>query len=184
MNITESIKTMKWYIVGAQSSREKSVSERIIKDGEMGELVGKIGQVIVPTEKSFHLKDGKKFQREKVLFPGYIFVETNSPTELKYHLKGVNGAHGFLTNRAGDVESLTQAEVNRMLGVQKQKEESIEMGTNFLTGESVKVLHGPFAEFIGTIESVKEQKVKVEVMIFGRKNLIELALTQIEKHNS
>ena len=58
------------------------------------------------------------------------------------------------------------------------------MGTNFLTGESVKVLHGPFAEFIGTIESVKEQKVKVEVMIFGRKNLIELALTQIEKHNS
>jgi transcriptional antiterminator NusG len=179
----ESVSTMKWYIVRAQSNREKSVSERIIKDAEKGDLIGKIGQVIVPTEKSFHLKNGKKVQREKVMFPGYIFVETNAVGELKYYLKAVNGATGFLTNRGGDIESLTQAEVDRMLGVQKQKEEVAEQFDHFISGESVKVLEGPFTGFTGTVESIKDQKVKVEVMIFGRKNLVELSALQIEKHN-
>lgn len=179
----ENVATMKWYIVRAQSNRERSVSERIIKDGEKGDLMGKIGRVIVPTEKSFHLKNGKKVQREKVMYPGYIFVETNAVGELKYYLKAVNGATGFLTNRAGDIQSLTQSEVDRMLGVQKQKEENIEMGNQFFPGEDVKILDGPFANFLGTVESMKEQKVKVEVLIFGRKNLIELNALQIEKHH-
>lgn len=174
--------TMNWYIVRAQSNREKSVSERIIKDGENGDLMGKIGRVVVPTEKSFHLKNGKKVQREKVMYPGYIFVETNAVGELKYYLKGVNGATGFLTSRDKTIQSLTQAEVDRMLGIQKQKEESIEMGNQFIAGEEVKVLDGPFANFVGTIESMKDQKVKVEVMIFGRKNLVELNALQIEKY--
>ena len=174
--------TMNWYIVRAQANREKSVSERIIKDGENGDLMGKIGRVVVPTEKSFHLKNGKKVQREKVMYPGYIFVETNAVGELKYYLKGVNGATGFLTSRDKTIQSLTQAEVDRMLGIQKQKEESIEMGNQFIAGEEVKVLDGPFANFVGTIESMKDQKVKVEVMIFGRKNLVELNALQIEKY--
>ena len=63
----ESVSTMKWYIVRAQSNREKSVSERIIKDAEKGDLIGKIGQVIVPTEKSFHLKNGKKVPNTKII---------------------------------------------------------------------------------------------------------------------
>ncbi len=171
------------YIVRAQSNRERSVSEKIIKDGEKGDLMGKIGRVIVPTEKSFHLKNGKKVQREKVMYPGYIFVETNAVGELKYYLKGVNGATGFLTSRDKSIQSLTQAEVDRMLGVQKEKEENIEKGNHFVPGEEVKVLDGPFANFIGTVESMKDQKVKVEVLIFGRKNLIELNSLQIEKHH-
>lgn len=175
--------TMNWYIVRAQSNREKSVSVRIIKDGENGELMGKIGRVVVPTEKSFHLKNGKKVQREKVMYPGYIFVETSSVGELKYYLKAVNGATGFLTNRTGDIQSLTQAEVDRMLGIQKQKEEVAEQFDHFISGESVKVLEGPFTGFTGTVESIKDQKVKVEVMIFGRKNLVELSSLQIEKYN-
>ena len=184
MMTTENEKTtMNWYIVRAQSNREKSVSERIIKDGEKGELIGKIGRVVVPTEKSFHLKNGKKVQREKVMFPGYIFVETNAVGELKYYLKAVNGATGFLTNRTGVIQSLTQGEVDRMLGIQKQKEEVAEQFDHFISGESVKVLEGPFTGFTGTVESIKDQKVKVEVMIFGRKNLVELSALQIEKHN-
>ena len=65
----------------------KSVSERLIKEAEKGDLFGKVGQVIVPIEKSFFLKNGKKVAREKVLFPGYIFIETNAIGELKYFLK-------------------------------------------------------------------------------------------------
>ncbi len=179
----EKVSTMKWYIVRAQANREKSVADKIQKEGEKGDLTGKIGRVIVPTEKSFHLKNGKKVQREKVMYPGYIFVETNAVGELKYHLKGVNGATGFLTSRGGQVESLTQAEVDRMLGIQKEKEEVAELFNHFIIGETVKVLDGPFTGFTGTIESIKDQKVKVEVMIFGRKNLVELSSLQIEKFN-
>jgi transcriptional antiterminator NusG len=183
MTTIENVATMQWYIVRAQSNRERSVSEKIIKDGEKGDLIGKIGKVIVPTEKSFHLKNGKKVQREKVMYPGYIFVETNAVGELKYYLKGVNGASGFLTSRGGVIQSLTQTEVDRMLGVQKEKEEVAELFNHFIIGESVKVLDGPFSGFTGTVESIKEQKVKVEVMIFGRKNLVELSSLQIEKFN-
>jgi transcriptional antiterminator NusG len=183
MTTMENVATMQWYIVRAQSNRERSVSERIIKDGIGGDLMGKIGRVIVPTEKSFHLKNGKKVQREKVMYPGYIFVETNAVGELKYYLKAVNGASGFLTSRGGVIQSLTQTEVDRMLGVQKEKEEVAELFDHFIIGESVKVLDGPFTGFTGTVESIKDQKVKVEVMIFGRKNLVELSSLQIEKHN-
>jgi transcriptional antiterminator NusG len=183
METLENVKTMKWYIVRAQSNRERSVSERIVKDGETGDLMGKIGRVIVPTEKSFHLKNGKKVQREKVMYPGYIFVETNAVGELKYYLKGVNGATGFLTSRDKTIQSLTQGEVDRMLGIQKEKEVVAEQFDHFISGESVKVLDGPFTGFTGTVESIKDQKVKVEVMIFGRKNLVELSALQIEKHN-
>lgn len=183
METLENVKTMKWYIVRAQSNRERSVSERIIKDGETGDLMGKIGRVIVPTEKSFHLKNGKKVQREKVMYPGYIFVETNAVGELKYYLKAVNGATGFLTSRDKTIQSLTQTEVDRMLGIQKEKEEVAEQFNHFIIGETVKVLDGPFTGFTGTVESIKDQKVKVEVMIFGRKNLVELSSLQIEKHN-
>jgi transcriptional antiterminator NusG len=182
--VIENVNVMSWYIVRAQSNRERSVSERIIKEGEKGELIGKIGNVIVPTEKSVHLKNGKKVQREKVMFPGYIFVETNAPGELKYFLKAVNGATGFLTNRAGQIQSLTQGEVDRMLGVQKEKEQASESTNQFITGEEVKILDGPFSGFIGTVESYRDQKIKVEVMIFGRANLLELNSLQVEKHNS
>ena len=70
-----------------------------------------------------------------------------------------------------------------MLGIQKQKEEVSEQFDHFISGESVKVLEGPFTGFTGTVESIKDQKVKVEVMIFGRKNLVELSSLQIEKYN-
>ena len=114
---SENVSTgMKWYIVRAQSTREKSVSERIIKEGDRGDLMGNIGRVIVPSEKHFHVKDGKKVTREKVMYPGYIFVETNAIGELKYFLKAVNGATGFLTNRIGEIQSLPNAEIDRMLG--------------------------------------------------------------------
>lgn len=173
---------MKWYIVRSQANREKSVSERISKEGEKGDLIGKIGQVIVPMEKSFFLKNGKKVTREKVMYPGYIFVETNAVGELKDYIKGCNGATGFLTNRSGVIQPLRKSEIDRMLGqheeiVQKQAENP------FVFGEEIKVIDGPFGGFIGTIKEIKDGKVKVGVLIFGRETLIELNTMQIDKKN-
>lgn len=172
--------TMKWYVVRAQNNREKGVSERLIKEGEKGDLIGKIGQVLVPLEKSFFLKDGKKVMREKVMFPGYIFIECNAIGELKYFLKGLNGATGFLTNRAGDIESLSKAEVDKMLG-RHEEAKVMELDNTFVIGEEIRILDGPFATFVGTIDEIKDQKVKVNVTIFGRKTPVELSLSQIDK---
>jgi transcriptional antiterminator NusG len=176
----ETTTSMKWYIVRAQANRERSVSQRLIKEAESGDLIGKVGQVVVPMEKSFHLKDGKKVMREKVMFPGYIFVETNAVGELKYFIKGCNGATGFLTNRSGEVQALSKTEVDRMLGQhQEMQEKKIE--TTFVIGEEIKIVDGAFSGFIGTIEEIKEQKVKVGVLIFGRKTMIDLNTMQIDK---
>lgn len=178
--IEKQTSAMKWYIVRAQANRERSVSERILKAGEKGDLIGKIGQVVVPMEKSFFLKNGKKVMREKVMFPGYIFVETNAVGELKYFIKECNGATGFLTNRAGEVQPLSQNEVNRMLGQhQEMQEKKIE--STFVHGEEIKIVDGPFNGFVGAIEEIKDQKVKVGVLIFGRKTMLELNTMQIDK---
>lgn len=174
--------TMKWYVVRAQANREKSVSERLKKEGEKGELMGKIGRVLVPMEKSFFMKAGKKVMREKVMYPGYIFVETSAVGELKQLVKIVNGATGFLTNRAGDIQPLTESEVNKMMG-QHEESESKEISNTFCVNEEVKVIDGPFNGFKGTVESIDEakQRVKVGVLIFGRKQALDLNLLQIEK---
>jgi transcription termination/antitermination protein NusG len=181
MNIIEKVNTMKWYVLRSQNNREKSLSEKLIKEGEVGDLMGKIGRVIVPIENSFYLKNGKKVKREKVKFPGYIFIETNAVGELKYFLKGMNGAQGFLTSRAGDILPLTQLEVDRMIGEQQRVKEEVEVDVKYIVGEEVQILDGPFNTFDGKIEQVNGDKVKVAVSVFGRITLIELNINQIDK---
>jgi transcriptional antiterminator NusG len=169
-----------WYVVRTQSNRERSVSEKILKEVEKGELTGKVSQVLVPMEKSFYVKGGKKVKREKVLYPGYIFIETSAIGELKYFLKGCNGATGFLTNKSGEIKPLSLLEVNKMIGQQEEAEE-VELENPFVVGEDVKITDGPFDSMIGTIESISGQKVKVVVSIFGRKTPVEVDMMQIDK---
>lgn len=170
----------KWYVIRVQANREKSISEKLIKEGEKGDLVGKIGRVIVPMEKIFFIKNGKKVMREKVIYPNYIFVETNDIDELKNFIKGINGVSGFLTNRSGDAQPLTQSEVDKMLS-QHQMAQEKEISNTFVVGEKVNILDGPFAKFNGVIEEINNQRVKVSVSIFGRKTPVELSILQIEK---
>lgn len=177
--LLEKTKTMKWYIVRAQSNKERNVAERIISQSEKGDLMGKVGRVLVPTENTFYMKNGKKVKREKVLYPGYIFVETNAIGELKFWLKGLNGASGFLTNRSGEILPLSDSEVNRMIG--QQEEQKVEVETPFVIGEEVKIIDGPFSSMLGKIEAINEQKVKINVTIFGRVTPVELNIAQIDK---
>lgn len=179
MSVLERTTTMKWYIVRAQSNKEKNVAERILSQAEKGDLIGKVGRVLVPIENSFYMKNNKKVKREKVLYPGYIFVETNAIGELKYWLKGLNGASGFLTNRSGDILPLSNSEINRMIGQQEDQKNEVE--TPFVIGEEVRIIDGPFSSMIGKIESINEQKVKLNVTIFGRVTALELNVLQIDK---
>jgi transcriptional antiterminator NusG len=179
-NLAEKVNTMKWYIIRSQSNRERSVSERINNEALKGDLMGKVGRVLVPLENTFYLKNNKKVKREKVMFPGYIFIETNAIGELKYFLKGLNGASGFLTNRAGEILPLSESEVNKMIGIQEEQLTK-EVETPFIVDEEVKIIDGPFSTMVGTIVAIYDQKVKLNVSIFGRVTVLELNLMQIDK---
>lgn len=174
---------MKWYVVRTQGNREKSVAEKINKEGENGDLIGKIGQVLVPLEKSMFLKNNKKVEKETIMFPGYIFMETNSLGELKYFLKGVKGATGFLAERNGDIQSLTETEVNKMIGKQTESMNK-KIDNIFTVGEEVTINEGPFATMKATIEKIEDQKVILAVSIFGRKTPLTLEMHQIDKKHS
>jgi transcriptional antiterminator NusG len=173
-------KKSKWYIVRSMSNREKSVSERILNESQKGDLIGKVSQVIVPTENSYYMKSGKKVKREKIMFPGYIFVESSAPAELKEYLKAVNGASGFLTSRSGEIQALSEAEVKRMLGIQEEAKNK-DIVNPFVISEEVQIMDGPFSTFKANIEEINGDKVKLTVSIFGRKTPIELNIYQIAK---
>lgn len=181
VEIKSGVSVMNWYVVRTQANREKSVLEKLIKEGEKGDMMGKIGRVLVPMEKSFFLKNGKKISREKVMYPCYVFVETNAIGELKYFVKGCNGASGLLSNRDGSIQVLKNCEVDRMIGYQEDAKIKQEIENKYIIGEDIKIIDGPFNSFSGTVENVDGDKVKVGVLIFGRKTLVELGINQIDK---
>lgn len=169
-----------WYIIRSQSNRERSICEKIKKESETGDLMGKVKQVVVPVENYYYIKDKKKMKREKVMYPGYIFVETNSPGSIKEYLKNITGASGFLKSRSGEIQELSEKEVNRMLGVQEELN-SKDISNPFIVDEEVLITDGPFASMKGVIGEINGENIKVTVSIFGRITLIELKVDQISK---
>jgi transcriptional antiterminator NusG len=175
----------KWYVVRAVSGQENKVKAYIETEIARLGMADYISQVLVPTEKVVQVKDGKKIAKVKVYFPGYIMIEANLTGEIPHIIKSIPGVIGFLgETKGGDAVPLRQSEVNRMLGKVDElsvKEDSVSIP--YSTGETVKVIDGPFNGFNGTIEKVNEEKRKLEVMvkIFGRKTPLELSFMQVEK---
>jgi len=140
---------------------------------------------LVPKEKVIQIRDGKKINKEKVYFPGYIMVEANLAGEVPHVIKSITGVIGFLgEKKGGEPVPMRRSEVNRMLGkVDELAIQDENIAIPFTSGETVKVIDGPFNGFDGTIEKVNEEKRKLEVMvkIFGRKTPLELSYMQVEK---
>jgi transcriptional antiterminator NusG len=175
----------KWYVVRAVSGQENKVKNYIETEINRLGMSDYISQVLVPTEKVVQIRDGKKIAKDRVYFPGYVMIEANLTGEIPHIIKSITGVIGFLGEvKGGDPVPLRQSEVNRMLG--KVDELAINVDTQsipYKTGETVKVVDGPFNGFNGTIEKINEEKRKLEVMvkIFGRKTPLELSFMQVEK---
>ena len=175
----------KLYVVRAVSGQENKVKNYIETEINRLGLSDYVSQVLVPTEKVVQVKDGKKISKEKVYFPGYIMIEANLTGEIPHIIKSITNVIGFLgETKGGDAVPLRQSEVNRMLGkVDELAVNTDSIAIPFASGETVKVIDGPFNGFNGTIEKVNEEKRKLEVMvkIFGRKTPLELSFMQVEK---
>jgi transcriptional antiterminator NusG len=144
-----------------------------------------VEDILVPTQKVVQIRKGKKINKEKVYFPGYIMIKANLAGEIPHIIKALPNVIGFLgETKGGDPIPLRNAEVNRMLGkVDELSTESESVSIPFEIGESIKVIDGPFNGFNGSIEKVNQEKRKLEVMvkIFGRKTPLELSYMQVEK---
>jgi transcriptional antiterminator NusG len=176
---------MKWYVVRSVSGQENKIKEYIESEINHHNLNDFLNQILVPTEKVIQIRNGKKYNKEKVYFPGYIMVQARLEGEVPHVIKSVNGVIGFLgETKGGEPVPLRKAEVNRMLGKVDELAEQIDnIAIPFKSGETVKVVDGPFNGFNGTIENINEEKRKLEVMvkIFGRKTPLELSYMQVEK---
>ena len=175
----------KWYVVRAIGGQENKVKNYIENEIARLGLSDYIDQVLVPTEKVIQVRNGKKINKERVYFPGYIMVEVNLSGEIPHIIKSIPGVIGFLGEvKGGDPVPLRKSEVNRMLGkVDELAIQNENVAIPYMVGETVKVVDGPFNGFDGTIEKINEEKRKLEVMvkIFGRKTPLELSYMQVEK---
>ncbi|GAB1858409.1 transcription termination/antitermination protein NusG [Flavobacteriaceae bacterium MHTCC 0001] len=176
----------KWYVVRAVSGQENKIKNYIETEIARLGMQDYVDQVLVPTEKVVQIRNGKKIQKEKVFFPGYIMIQANLTGEVPHIIKGITNVIGFLgETKGGDPVPLRQSEVNRMLGKVDELtvDENVHVAIPFTKGEIVKVIDGPFNGFDGTIENINEEKRKLEVMvkIFGRKTPLELSYMQVEK---
>ena len=175
----------RWYVLRAISGKEKKVKEYIELEVERMKMTSFVSQVLIPTEKVFQIRNGKKVSKERNFFLGYVLVEASLVGEVPHVLKAIPNVIGFLGGeKGGDPMPLRLSEVNRILGKVDELAESDEtMNIPFLVGETVKVIDGPFNSFSGMIEEINEEKKKLKVMvkIFGRKTPLELSYMQVEK---
>ena len=178
-------KSSMWYVLRAVSGKENKVKEYIdaeIKNSNLGQYVS---QVLIPTEKVYSVRNGKKVIKERSYLPGYVLIEASLNGEVTGHLRDIPNVIGFLGASVGkQPEPLRQSEVNRILGLFDEiQDSSEEMAVPYFVGENVKVVIGPFSGFSGVIEEVNNEKKKLKVMvkIFGRKTPLELGFMQVEK---
>lgn len=187
INVTEPSKgkAKKWYVVKAISGKEKKVKEQLELEIGRLKLQNNISQILIPTEKVYQIRAGKKVSKERNYFPGYVLIEAHLEGEIPHIIRNIPNVLGFLgAEKGGKPVPLRVSEVNRILGkVDELAESAEEINTPFIVGESVKVIDGPFNSFTGIIEEInaEKKKLKVSVKIFGRKTPVELSFMQVEK---
>lgn len=175
----------KWYSLRVISGKEKKIQERILLEIERSGWKDFVFSVVVPTEKVYKIRNGKKVMQERNLLPGYILVEAIG-TKLNGDVAKIIADIPNVIHFLGKEQPIpmTQAEANRLLGKVDESTESGEtLSEPFLIGETIKIIDGPFAEFVGDIQEVNEEKKKLKVIvkIFGRGTEVELNFMQVEK---
>ncbi len=173
----------KWYVLRSVSGKENKVKEYLESEIKKTDLGKYVSQVLIPTEKTYTVRNGKKVMKERAYLPGYVLIEAELVGEVIHQLKNINYVAGFLPNTTNP-QPLSETEVKRILGTMDELEEAgDELDVKYYVGENVKVTSGPFSSFSGVVEEVNDERKKLKVMvkIFGRAQLLELGYMQVEK---
>ena len=173
---------MNWYIIQAYSGFEKKVADSIKDVMSKSSLETSLGEVLVPTHKVTEVKKGKRTQKEKKYFPGYILVKLDLNKQIYHKIKSIQKVSGFL-GPEGKPVPVSENEVKKIMNQITETETNPSAGISFEIGEKVRVCDGPFASFSGLVEEIDEDKsrLKVSVSIFGRPTPVDLEYNQVEK---
>jgi len=181
----ETTEEKRWYSLRVISGKERKIKERIEFEIKQSGWEDFITQVIVPTEKIYKIRNSKKVISERNLLPGYILIEA-TPSKLSAEvvqaIANVPNVIHFLGKNTPT--PMRAAEANKLLGKVDESQGAGEaLAEPFIVGETVKIVDGPFSEFIGDIQEVNEEKKKLKVIvkIFGRGTEVELNFMQVEK---
>ena len=177
----------KWYSLRVISGKEKKIQERIELEIQRNSWDNIIASILVPTEKVYKIRSGKKVIMERNILPGYILVEAYPnmlSAEVVSTIANIPNVIHFLGKN--EPIPMQQSEANRLLGkVDESQDLNEAMVEPFLVGETVKIVDGPFNDFVGDIQEVNEEKKKLKVIvkIFGRGTEVELNFLQVEKQS-
>ena len=168
-----------WYVLKVISGQEKKVKAYIEAERTEQQLEDCIEQVLIPSERVYEMRAGKRQTKERQFFPGYVLIcATLTDGRANHIIRSIPGALGFLSTRGWSLSKapvpMRQAEINRILG---------KVDDAFTEGELVKVIDGPFSGFTGSIQEIFEErkKLNVTVKIFERNTPVELSYAQVEK---
>ncbi|MFN8527499.1 MAG: transcription termination/antitermination protein NusG [Anaerolineae bacterium] len=169
-----------WYVVHCYSGQENKVEKSIKQRIETMGMRDKIFDVIVPTEEEIEIKDGKRRTVERRVFPGYILVEMKMDEDSWYVVRNTPGVTGFV-GMGNDPTPLRPEEVKSILD--RMSEQGPVYKVNYKIGQKVRIIDGPFNDFIGTVAAIDNDKSKVRVMVnfFGRDTPVELDFLEVEK---
>ena len=171
-----------WYIVQSHSSFENKVAQIIKEEAEKLKSSDKIEEIIVPTHDVTEVRRGKRVQRKKKYFPGYVLIKSEMNNDLYHMIKNIKKVSGFLGSKGVPVP-VSDKEIEKILGQIKDGVAQPKSAIDYSVGEKVQVIDGPFASFNGLIEDIDEDKsrLKVSVSIFGRPTPVDLEYNQVEK---
>jgi transcriptional antiterminator NusG len=171
-----------WYIVQSHSSFENKVAQEIKEEAEKANLSDKIEEIIVPTHDITEVKRGKRVQRKKKYFPGYVLLKSEMNNTIYHLIKNLKKVSGFLGTKGTPIP-VSEKEIEKILGQIKDGVVQQKAGIEYNVGEKVQVIDGPFASFSGLVEDIDEEKLrlKVSVSIFGRPTPVDLEYSQVEK---
>ena len=171
-----------WYIVQSHSNFENKVAGLIKEEAEKAKISDKIEEIVVPTHDVTEVKRGKRIQRKKKYFPGYVLIKSEMDNDLYHLIKNLKRVSGFLGSKGIPVP-VSDKEIEKILGEIKDGVAQPKSGIEYVIGEKVLVVDGPFASFSGMVEDIDEEKsrLKVSVSIFGRPTPVDLEYNQVEK---
>ena len=177
------ISERRWYVVRIYSGHEQKVKAYLDMEIKRSKLEDRIFNVLVPSERIFEIKDGKKRSKTKTFFPGYILIEAILDEKIKHFILNTPSIMSFVGPR-GEPTPLQPEEVRRLIGRLEERKDMEIVAMPFRVGEAVKVIDGPFNNFTGFVQEVNSEKMKVKVMvsIFGRSTPVELDFIQVEKN--
>ena len=171
-----------WYIVQSHSTFENKVASLIKEEAEKAKISDKIEEIVIPTHDITEVKRGKRVQRKKKYFPGYVLIKCEMDSNIYHMIKNIKRVTGFLGAKGIPVP-VSDKEIEKILGQIKDGVAQPKSTIEYTIGEKVQVIDGPFASFNGMVEDIDEEKsrLKVSVSIFGRPTPVDLEYNQVEK---